>query len=148
MSSEEKPEEKKAPTRAFLVVNGLHVITIEKQSTSIGRKDDNDVVINSPHVSRYHAQIRHANGHFFIIDLDTTVGTSINGKIIQKALLKPGDVISLGGVPVIFGQGTPKSSLRKAGKTAPFTTGTAPTDATDLNVADRYLDLFSYPEEE
>jgi len=135
---------KEMPASGFLVVNGKHIVNIDKSLLSIGRKSDNDVVIKSPHVSRFHAQIRYANGHFIIIDLETTAGTSINGKSIKKALLKPGDVISLGGVPVIFGQGMRKGNQQKVEKSPSYTTDTTPTDAANVNAADYYLDLFNY----
>jgi len=148
VTSEQKHVKKVMPSGTFLVVNGQHVVPINKSSLSIGRKADNDVIIDSQHVSRHHAEIRCTNGYFFIIDLETTAGTSINGKRIKKALLKPGDVLSLGGVPVIFGQGIRKASQQKDKKTPPLTTDTDLTESVNINDADQYLELFNYHNEQ
>jgi pSer/pThr/pTyr-binding forkhead associated (FHA) protein len=71
---------------------------------NIGRRPDNQLVINDSRVSRIHAQLRAINGLYIIFDLDTTGGTFVNGQKINQCTLYPGDVISLAGVPLIFGQ--------------------------------------------
>ena len=43
-------------------------------------------------------------GRFVVFDLDSTGGTWVNGVRIQQAALTPGDVISLAGLPLIYGQ--------------------------------------------
>lgn len=148
MYSEKKTTKNEVPTGTFLVVDGKRVVTVDKASFNIGRKSDNDIVIDNPHVSRHHAQIRYANEHFVIFDLETTAGTSINGKKIEKAILKPGDVISLGGVPVIFGQGDHKKSQPKAKKPSHLRADTVPTDSVDFIGADYYFELFNYDDEQ
>jgi serine/threonine protein kinase len=50
-------------------------------------------------VSRRHARILHASDGFYLEDLDSANGTSVNGRWLRPsspALLKPGDVIELG----------------------------------------------------
>jgi pSer/pThr/pTyr-binding forkhead associated (FHA) protein len=126
----------------FLIVEGSRVILLKQPVIKIGRKKDNDIVLNNEFVSRYHAQIQSIEGKYFIMDLKSTVGTSVNGERVQQARLKPGDVISLGGVPLIFGLGKPNIP-----RDAPLSewekyVGTGPTDALDIRSADHYLDLF------
>jgi pSer/pThr/pTyr-binding forkhead associated (FHA) protein len=133
--------------KAFLIVEGKHAISLERPTTSIGRKSDNHIVIKDQHVSRYHAQIRNIQGSYVLMDLESTVGTSINGKKIKQAFLKDGDVISIGGAPLIFGVGEPKASLEYP-KTGPRNITTGPTDTMQLNDADAYLDLFNTPKDE
>jgi pSer/pThr/pTyr-binding forkhead associated (FHA) protein len=41
-----------------------------------------------------------------IFDLNSTGGTFVNGKRVTQSMLYPGDVISLAGVPLIYGQET------------------------------------------
>lgn len=91
-------------TRAFLVINGTQIFSLEQPVINIGRRLDNHVVIDDRRVSRVHAQLRLVNGHYMIFDLDSTGGTFVNDQRIHQSLLYPGDVISLGGVPLVFGQ--------------------------------------------
>jgi pSer/pThr/pTyr-binding forkhead associated (FHA) protein len=138
---------KKSTRSAFLIVEGKRAVSLERPITSIGRKDDNHIVIKNQHVSRYHAQIRNIKGSYVLMDLESTVGTSINGKKVKQAFLKEGDVISIGGSPLIFGLGTPKTPLEYP-KTGPQNIATGPTDTMKLEEADAYLDLFNTSEEE
>ncbi len=124
---------------AFLIVDGKKVFIIEKDSFNIGRKKDNDIIIDSPHVSRHHANIRFTDNQYVLFDLESTVGTSVNGIRTQTAVLKAGDVISVGGVPVIFGMGAPDAALEAS---QPTSTATGPTESTDIERLDGYFDLF------
>ena len=126
----------------FLIVDGARVVIIRNPVIKIGRKKDNDIIINNEFVSRYHAQIQSIDDEYFIMDLKSTVGTSVNGERVQQAQLKPGDVISLGGVPLIFGLGTPNIPLNAPLSGWEKFVGTGPTDALDIRSADQYLDLF------
>jgi pSer/pThr/pTyr-binding forkhead associated (FHA) protein len=131
----------------FLLVDGQRAVSLERPVTNIGRKSDNHIVLKNPHVSRYHAQIRNIKGKFVIMDLESTVGTSVNGKIIKQTFLKEGDVISVGGIPLIFGIGTPKIPLEDP-NIGPLNIDTSPTDAVNIDDADSYLDFFNTREED
>jgi hypothetical protein len=92
------------PTGAFLIVNGMNAVPLEKAVINIGRRPDNDLVVDDGRVSRTHAQIRSINQQFVIFDLDSTGGTFVNGEQVNQCVLIPGDVISLAGVPMVYGQ--------------------------------------------
>lgn len=92
------------PTHAFLIVDGVNVFPLELPVINIGRRPDNQLVIDDGRISRLHAQLRLVRGRFVIFDLDSTGGTFVNGSRIHQQILYPGDVISLAGVPLIFGQ--------------------------------------------
>lgn len=65
----------------------------KKNSLSLGRSFDNDIVINNPHVSREHAFIFIENDIPFIKDLGSTNGTFNNGKkVIDVQQLENGRV--------------------------------------------------------
>lgn len=66
---------------------------------TIGRsKDNNNIVIEDSKVSRSHLQIiNDDNGDYYVIDLDSTNGTFVNGnRITGKVQLHKGDTIVIG----------------------------------------------------
>lgn len=93
-----------APFNCFLIVNGTQTFILDRPVINIGRRPDNNLVIEDARVSRLHAQLRVIRGQFVIFDLGSTGGTCVNNNRISQAPLFPGDVISLAGVPLIFGQ--------------------------------------------
>jgi hypothetical protein len=104
MPVERKEDSEKVPANAFLIVNGTQIFTLDKSVINIGRSSENHLVISDPRVSRFHAQMRITEGRFVIFDLDSTGGTRVNERPVKESQLKPGDVISLAGVPLIFGK--------------------------------------------
>jgi hypothetical protein len=96
------------PLSAFLIVDGMRVFPLETVVINIGRREDNHLVVDDPRVSRLHAQLRIVRGQFVIFDLDSTGGTFVNGQRIHQYALRAGDVISLAGVPLVFGQEIPE----------------------------------------
>jgi hypothetical protein len=77
-------------------------IPLDRPIINIGRKLDNDIVLDDARVSRHHAQIRLRFGQYVIFDLGSQAGTAVNGKPIQQKALEPGDVIALAGVSLIY----------------------------------------------
>lgn len=65
---------------------------------TIGRGRQNDVVVSDLSVSGQHVQIvQHDNGHFSIVDMNSTNGTYLNGRPIHgEAQLNPGDKVQIG----------------------------------------------------
>jgi hypothetical protein len=94
------------PANAFFIVSGNQTFPLTHSVVNIGRRPDNDLVIDDARISRLHAQLRAIKGHFVIFDLDSTGGTSVNGQKIHQWLLSAGDVISLAGIPLVYGQET------------------------------------------
>lgn len=69
----------------------------------LGRGLDNDVVLESLSVSRYHAQVAvEGPGQFTVRDLDSTNGTLRNGMPVAQDALSYGDTITLGAVEIAF----------------------------------------------
>ena len=89
--------------KAFLIVGGTQIYTLEDNLVNIGRQLENDLVIDDPRVSRRHAQVRVVKGRHILFDLDSSGGTLVNNKPIKQTSLHPGDVISLAGVPLVYG---------------------------------------------
>ena len=65
----------------------------------LGRAPDNDVVLDAPGVSRYHATLTYdGDGRPELADLGSTNGTFVNGELLSgPRRLAPEDVVSLGG---------------------------------------------------
>src|SRR5690349_2350159 len=75
---------------------------ITDSSLKIGKSPDNDVVIDSPTVSRNHLVIQRQGDRFLVQDLQSTNGTFIDGAQIREAYLKPGQLLELGDVQLRF----------------------------------------------
>jgi len=74
----------------------LKDIPLDKPQITIGRKMDNDVVIDNLAVSGHHAQVIMENGTHFVEDTGSTNGTFLNDAKIAKQRLQPGDQIRVG----------------------------------------------------
>jgi pSer/pThr/pTyr-binding forkhead associated (FHA) protein len=108
VENEEKNEESgNIPENAFLIIEGVKVHPLTEPVVNIGRRLENQLVIDDPRVSRNHAQLRAIKGRFVLFDLNSTGGTFVNGQRTSQTVLYPGDVISLAGVALIFGQDNP-----------------------------------------
>ena len=63
----------------------------------IGRRDDNDIVVKEPTVSRQHAEIRQQGGRLILRDLGSSSGTFVNGiPLNEDYRLRDGDFIMFG----------------------------------------------------
>ncbi len=65
-------------------------IDLKEGVTTIGRSNDNDIEINDPYISRYHAVIRQQGADFMLIDLG-----SENPVQIRDTALEPGEPYKL-----------------------------------------------------
>jgi len=115
MESQKTDSTEKIPRNAFLIIHGTKVFPLSKTVINIGRRMENDLTIDDPRVSRDHAQLRVSSGRFIIFDLNSTGGTYVNSQRSHQSVLYPGDVISLAGVPLIYGQDNPphRADLRE-----------------------------------
>jgi len=95
---------------AFLIVNGLTTFLLNKPVINIGTSPENQVVLTDPGISSTHAQLRANNSHFVVFDLGSKSGTFVNGILVSSQVLKPGDVIKVGGQLLVFGQESPPPS--------------------------------------
>ena len=75
---------------------------IEKRRIVIGRSKDADIQVEDPNVSRRHAEVRQEGAAYWVVDLDSTNGTEINGRRLKRAKLQPGDTITVGSTELVF----------------------------------------------
>lgn len=69
---------------------------LDKETITIGRRPSNDVVIESLEISGQHSRVITILYDSFLEDMNSTNGTYVNGKLIQKHALQHGDVITVG----------------------------------------------------
>jgi pSer/pThr/pTyr-binding forkhead associated (FHA) protein len=85
------------PARVLIRADGntdyVHVLG---RRTRIGRGSDNEIVLDTKHVSRYHAVLLAGPNHTSIEDLKSTNGVFVNGKRVARQVLKDGDRVTIG----------------------------------------------------
>lgn len=74
----------------------LKTVDVNKDRITIGRRPDNDIQVDNLAVSGQHAVITTVVNDTVIEDLRSTNGTMVNDQMIEKHLLKNGDVIEIG----------------------------------------------------
>jgi len=105
-NQEETQEENLTPIATIEDDSGK-VYNIYKNKSSIGRENDNDIVIDGAYISNYHADIIYKNGKFYIIDNNSLNGVGINNlpikssKVMQSEI-KDGDIIYFGPMKLKF----------------------------------------------
>lgn len=77
-------------------------IEITRAPVVIGRMSTSDVVLSDPNVSRRHAELRRDGGTWRIIDLGSTNGTLVNGKLAREHQLRHGDRLTFGTSSLVF----------------------------------------------
>jgi hypothetical protein len=89
-----------APLYQFIMRSGPTpgaTFSLEGDQLVIGRDSASAIAINDAEVSRKHARLNFQGGKYVIEDLGSTNGTFVNGqRLISAAVLKSGDVVSLG----------------------------------------------------
>ncbi len=71
-------------------------------SVTIGRRKDNDIVIDNLAVSGHHARIDEVGEAFVLVDLQSKNGTFVNERMVASHRLKHRDVISIGKHQILF----------------------------------------------
>jgi hypothetical protein len=69
---------------------------IRKQSITVGRSLENDLVLDSPDVSRRHARLDAAGASMMLTDLGSTNGTKVNGRTVRTRAIAVGDEVTFG----------------------------------------------------
>jgi pSer/pThr/pTyr-binding forkhead associated (FHA) protein len=70
---------------------------------NIGRADYNDLILPDESVSTAHAKLQRREGVWFVVDLESTNGTLVDGERVKgEAPLSPGAVLRCGDVQLVF----------------------------------------------
>jgi pSer/pThr/pTyr-binding forkhead associated (FHA) protein len=74
----------------------------KRKSLTIGRRKDNDIVIDNLAVSGHHAKVDAVGEAFVLVDLQSKNGSFVNEQLVSSHWLKDGDVISIGKHLLVF----------------------------------------------
>lgn len=107
------------PPGASLLYNGTS-IPLMKPVINLGRHRDNDIILDSPTVSRHQAQMRLRSGHFMLFDVSSKGTTHLNGTPVSEAFLKSGDVMLLAGQTLVYHDDHEGSTALDEDYTRPF----------------------------
>jgi len=69
---------------------------------SIGRSEENDIVISDPNVSRRHARLSRLENGFMVEDLESTNGTLLDDAPIDRERIEGGDKLTFGSITTRF----------------------------------------------
>jgi len=86
-------------TASLLVIHSAdrdaqgHRYVLGVEDVTLGREDDNTIIISSDQASRHHARVQSVAGGHVLRDLGSTNGTFVNSKPVQQQPLRHGDVV-------------------------------------------------------
>ena len=78
--------------------------SLSEGSVTIGRDPSNDLCVNDMKVSRSHARLTDNGRDVVLSDLNSTNGTTLNGRRVTEAVIQPGDMISIGDSQILFAE--------------------------------------------
>lgn len=77
-------------------------VVTEKKRISIGRTNENDIVLENRAVSRKHAMIEFNNNAAVIIDNESLNGTFVNHRKITEEVLRNEDTVTIGKYALVY----------------------------------------------
>lgn len=89
--------------KLIIIENGKErLVELSQRKTTIGRSKDNTLEIDDINSSRHHCQIERQDGSYEIVDLKSRNGTLVNGILVLRKVLRPGDCIEVGKTRMFF----------------------------------------------
>lgn len=85
-------------------------VVTQKKRISIGRTQDNDIVLDNKAVSRKHALIEFDQDAALILDNESLNGTFVNNRKITEEVLKENDQVTIGKFDLIYHRDAPKET--------------------------------------
>ncbi|RPH52123.1 MAG: FHA domain-containing protein [Desulfobacteraceae bacterium] len=74
----------------------------KEKSLNIGRREDNNIIIDNLAVSGHHAKVDSVGDGFLLTDLQSKNGSFVNEQFVSSHWLKHGDVITIGKHTLVF----------------------------------------------
>lgn len=104
----------------FIIDENLRrtVWDLDKEILHLGRSQDSEIPVMDPRASRHHCRIeQHAGDQYILVDLGSQNGTRLNGNLVDRARLKPGDLIGVGQARIWFEKAPPPDAPDTGEKT-------------------------------
>jgi hypothetical protein len=126
---------------------------LTETETVIGRDVDCGVHLDDPAVSRHHAKVARIYTGYFIEDLQSTNGLTLNGRRVSKHMLKDGDLVQIGTHDIRYVAESPESSLDKTvvlsprGVKRPSAPAAKPSPTPPTRAGRAYIRMLSGPEQ-
>ncbi|HSS44998.1 MAG TPA: FHA domain-containing protein, partial [Thermoanaerobaculia bacterium] len=89
------------------------VFNLTKTEATVGRANDNDIVLNDFSVSRRHAYLRKENGSWVIYDNQSTNGVRVNDRLVPRSAVGDGDQALIGAFLLRFREEVPAAVSAK-----------------------------------
>ena len=90
---------------------------LNKSIITIGREAGNDIVLESPQISRYHTRLTLQGGVYVVEDLGSTNGTFLNGqRVLRPTPVATGDLIGVGETILLKVQGVAGETIVERGQ--------------------------------
>jgi pSer/pThr/pTyr-binding forkhead associated (FHA) protein len=116
--------------------NIISEFVLEKgKSLNIGRREDNNVVIDNLAVSGHHAKVDSVGDAFLLTDLHSKNGSFVNEQFVSSHWLKHGDTITIGKHTLVF--------KYKEGEARPETAGNEDMDQTMVMNTSSYKSMLA-----
>lgn len=94
-------------TPTSLIIDGTYTIMLTAPLVTLGRGKANDIILDDPHISRQHAQLRLRAGSYIVFDTHSQSGTFVNEVAVREHTLHSGDVIRIGKTRLVYFQERP-----------------------------------------
>jgi phosphoserine phosphatase RsbU/P len=88
------------PKLVIKVGSAVESRLLDSTPFTIGRLAENCLSFEDSQISRRHARIEFEKGAYVLVDLQSTHGTFVDGRRIERHVLKAGEVVTLGGSTV------------------------------------------------
>ena len=75
---------------------------LTRDTYTVGRHRNNDIVVSDPKVSSFHARLDRSATGFTVVDLKSRNGSFINGKRVETGALKNGDELKMGQANLVY----------------------------------------------
>ncbi len=94
-----------------------------QERVTIGREESCELFIDSPRVSRKHAEVLRVSGGFTIKDLGSTNGVWFGDQKVEYRILQDGDTFRVGPAQIVFKRGFQEQALTMANEKLVLTSG-------------------------
>ncbi|WP_395743481.1 FHA domain-containing protein [Prosthecobacter sp.] len=87
----------------FVLEDGQEIVVPLAEHITLGRGEDNDVVVDDERVSKRHAElVLNADGTIQLFDSGSTAGTFVNGERVRSRTIRHGDSLAFGPLTAVL----------------------------------------------